>query len=149
LKILSMLKVMVIVDFGSCMDEENHVLVRSAFIHELKNHKSDYFPIFGTEMRLKYILDDLHLPTNSSGNVREDKWLTLPDMGHIIETCYNRAVVQLILPKRGICETNFPIRGAPPLNSQSNIMSWLNSRPLFSCFFERKLYVTTALYGVE
>jgi len=94
-----MLKVMVIVDFGSCMDEENHVLVRSAFIHELKNHKSDYFPIFGTEMRLKYILDDLHLPTNSSGNVREDKWLTLPDMGHIIETCYNRAVVQLILLK--------------------------------------------------
>jgi hypothetical protein len=49
-------------------------------------------------------------------------WLTLPDMGHIIVTSFNRAVVQLTLPERGICETYFPIRGAPPLNSHSNIM---------------------------
>jgi len=75
------------------MDEENHVLVRSAFIHELKNHKSDCFPIFGTEERFKYILDGLHPPTNSTGIALEDKWLTLPDMGHIVATCYNRAVV--------------------------------------------------------
>jgi len=31
------------------MDEENHILVRSALIHELKNNKSDYLPIFGLE----------------------------------------------------------------------------------------------------
>ena len=44
------------------MDEENHVLVRNALIHELKNHKSYYLPIFGTEKRYKYILDGLHPP---------------------------------------------------------------------------------------
>jgi len=91
------------------MDEENHILVRNALIHELKNHKSYYLPIFGTEKRYKYILDGLHPPTSSSGNVLEDKWLTLPDMGYIIATCYNRSVIQLVLPERGICETYFSI----------------------------------------
>jgi hypothetical protein len=75
------------------MDEENNVLVRSALIHELKNHKSDYLSIFGTEKRFKYILEGLHPPTSSSGIALEDKWLTLPDMSHIIATCYNKVVV--------------------------------------------------------
>ena len=43
-------------------------------------------------------------------------------MGHIIATCYNRSVIQLVLPERGIRETYFSIRGAPPLNPHSNIM---------------------------
>jgi hypothetical protein len=103
------------------MDEENNVLVRSALIHELKNHKSDYLPKFGTEKRYKYILDGLHPPTNSSGITHEHKWLKLPDMGHIIATCYNRVVVQLVFPEIGICESYFPVRGAPPPNPHSNI----------------------------
>jgi len=117
------------------MDEENHVLVRSALIHELKNHKSDYLTIFGTEERFKYILDGLHPPTNSSRIALEDKWLTLPDIGHIVTTCYNRAVVQFVLPERGIRDTYFPIRGAPPLNPHSNILCLGLMRPLSSCFF--------------
>jgi hypothetical protein len=32
-----------------CMDEENHVLVRSALIHELKTNKSDYLSMFGSD----------------------------------------------------------------------------------------------------
>lgn len=43
-------------------------------------------------------------------------------MGHIIATCYNRAVVLLTFPEKGICETYFPIRGAPPLKPHSNII---------------------------
>jgi hypothetical protein len=44
------------------MDEENHVLVRDALIHELKNHKSDYLPIFGTEKRynISWMVYTLH-----------------------------------------------------------------------------------------
>ena len=72
--------------------------------------------------RFKYILDGLHPPTNNGGIALEDKWLTLLDMSHIIQTFYNRAVVRLILSERGICETYFPIWGAPPLNPHSNIM---------------------------
>jgi len=104
------------------MDEDSHVLVRHALINELKNHKSDYMPIYATKKHYKYILDGLHPPTVSSGIASEDKWLTTTDMGHIIATCYNRVVVLLTLPEKGICETYFPIRSAPPLNQPSNIM---------------------------
>ena len=88
----------------------------------MKNHKTNYFTIYGTEKRFKLILDGLHPPTSRSGIAPEDKWLTTLDMGHIIATCYNRVIVLLTLPEKGICETYFPFRSAPPLKPHSNIM---------------------------
>jgi len=104
------------------MDEEDHVLVRHSLIHELRNHKSDSMPIYDTEDRYNKIMNGLHPPKSRSGIVPVDKWLTTPDMGHIMATCYNRLVVLLTLPEKGICETYFPIRSVPPLKPQSNIM---------------------------
>jgi len=105
------------------LKEEDHVLVRHALINELKNHKSDYLPIYATESRYKLILDGLHPPTSKNGIALQEKWLTTPDMGHIIASCYNRAVVLLTLPEMGgSCETYYPIRSAPPLKPHSNIM---------------------------
>ena len=43
-------------------------------------------------------------------------------MSRIIATCYKRVVVLLTFPEKGICETYFPLRSAPPLNPHSNIM---------------------------
>lgn len=91
------------------MDEENHVLVRSALIHELKTNTCNYFPIFGLEECFEYIMNDLHAHTISGVIPYIDKWMTLADMGRIIATCFNRVGVQLICPERGICETFFPI----------------------------------------
>jgi len=105
------------------LNEEGHVLVRHALINELKNHKSDYWPIYGTERRYKFILNGLHPPTSKSGIAPVEKWLTTPVMGHIIVTCYNRVVVLLTLTEMdGACETYFPIRSAPPRKPHSNIM---------------------------
>ena len=105
------------------LNERDHVLVRRALINELKNYKSDYLPIYATERRYKLILDGLHPPTSKSGIAPPEKWLTTPDMGHIIASCYNRAVVLLTLPEMGgSCETYFPIQSAPPLKPHSNIM---------------------------
>jgi hypothetical protein len=106
------------------MDEKNHILVRSSLVHELKTNKRDYMPIFGSEERFEYIMNCLHPPTNNARIAYIDMWLTLPDMGHIVATCYNRVVVQLISPERCICETFFQIRYAPPLNPHAHIM-WL------------------------
>jgi hypothetical protein len=47
------------------MDEENHILVRSALIHELKTNKCDYLPISGLEECFEYIMNGLHPPTIS------------------------------------------------------------------------------------
>ncbi|KEH23834.1 hypothetical protein MTR_7g095760 [Medicago truncatula] len=94
----------------------------NALINELKNHKSDYLPFYATERRYKEIFDGLHPPTSKNGDAPSEKWLTTPDMGHIIASCYNRPVVLLTLPKMGgACETYFPIQSAPPLNPHSNI----------------------------
>jgi len=82
------------------VDEDSHILVRHALINELKNHKRDYLPIYVTEKRYKYILDDLYPPTISSGIAPVDKWLTTPDMGHIIAICYDRVVVLLTFPEK-------------------------------------------------
>jgi len=104
-------------------NEEDHFLVRHALINELKNHKSDYLLIYATERHYKLILDGLHPPTSKSGIAPPEKWLTTPDMGHIIATCYNRVVVLLTFSEMGgSCETYFPIRSAPPLKPHSNIM---------------------------
>ena len=72
------------------MNEEDHVLVRQALIHELRNHKSDYMPIYDTEERYNKILNGLHPPKCTSCIAPVDKWLTTPDMGHIIASCYKR-----------------------------------------------------------
>ena len=79
-------------------------------------------PIYDTEECYNKILNGLHPPKCTSGIAPEDKWLTTPDMGHIIATCYKRVVVLLTLPAKDICETYFPIRSASPLNPHVNIM---------------------------
>jgi len=87
-------------------------------------------------------------PTNSSGIALEDKWLTLPDISHIIATCYNRVVVRLVLPERGICETYFPIRCAPPLNPHSNILCLgLIPDHFLHVFFLKKVFHYHRLVG--
>ena len=87
------------------MDEEDHVLVRQALIQELRNHKSDYMPIYDTEERYNKILNGLYPPKCTSGIASVDKWLTTPDMGHIIASCYKRLVVLLTLPEMGgVCD---------------------------------------------
>jgi hypothetical protein len=91
-------------------DEEDHVLVRYALINELKNHKSDYMPIYDTEERYNKILNGLYPPKCTIGVALVDKWMTTPDMGHIIASCYKRSVVLLtLLEMGGAWETYFPI----------------------------------------
>jgi len=51
-----------------------------------------------------------------------DKWLTLPDMGHIVASCYNRPVVEMITLDIGVSETFFPLRGRPSINPKSNMI---------------------------
>ena len=80
-------------------------------------------PINDSEERYNKILNGLYPPKCTSGIVPVDKWLTTPDMGHIIASCYKRVVILLTLSEMGgVCKTYFPIRSAPPLNPHSNIM---------------------------
>jgi len=77
------------------LTEESHIIVRRHLVQEVKDHINDYVCVFVRDDRFNYILNDLHPPKNSSGVVLVDKWVTFPDMGHIVATYYNRLVVKL------------------------------------------------------
>jgi len=96
--------------------------VRRAVIKEFKEHRKKYIEIYASERRYNYILDGLHPPKNASSFAPPDKWLTLPDMGHIVASCYNRPVVEMTTLDIGVSETFFPLRGRPPVNPKSNMI---------------------------
>ena len=105
------------------MHQDCHVLVRYKLINELKAHKDAYLSVFGGETRYEYIMRGLHPMTNVNAFATEDKWLTFPDMGHIVATCYNKVVILLTRHgDGGKAETFFPIRGGPTRNPEQNIM---------------------------
>jgi hypothetical protein len=104
--------------------EEEHILIRTRLIRELNMFRNDYLTVFGSESRLKYISDGLYPPKtkNESGIAPVEKWLTFPDMGHIVATAYNKVVVELTSHKIGKSETFFPLRGRPPPDPFSRII---------------------------
>jgi len=102
--------------------EESHVMVRRALIQEVKEHRNDYIRIYAGECCYNYILNGLYPPKNGSGFAPPDKWLTLPDMGHIVASCYNKPVVEMTTLDIGVSETFFPLRGKPPVNPKSNMI---------------------------
>jgi len=104
------------------LTEESHVIVQRAVIKDLKEHRNKYIEIYASESRYNYILDGLHPPKNASSFAPPDKWLTLPDMGHIVASCYNRLVVEMTTLDIGVSETFFPLRGRPSVNPKSNMI---------------------------
>ncbi|KEH33377.1 uncharacterized protein [Medicago truncatula] len=104
------------------LTEESHVMVRRALIKELKEHRNKYIEVNASEDRYNYILDGLLPPKNPSSFAPPDKWLTFPDMGHIVASCYNRLVVEMTTLDIGVSENFFPLRGAPPINPKSNMI---------------------------
>jgi len=87
---------------------------------ELKEHRNKYIKTYASERRYNYILDGLHPPKNASSFAAPDKWLTLPDMRHIVASCYNRLVVEITTLDIEVSKTFFPLRGRPPVNPKSN-----------------------------
>ncbi|KEH19563.1 OTU-like cysteine protease [Medicago truncatula] len=96
------------------LTEKNHIMIRTHLIQELKNHRDDYVEVFADEDRYNYILNGLHPPANMKGCAHlVDKWLTFPDMGHIVANYYKRCVVVLTNLEVGNSESFFPLRGPP------------------------------------
>jgi len=104
------------------LTEESHVMVRTTLIQEVKEHRNDYIKIYVGDRRYNYIFDGLHPPKNGSRFAPPDKWLTLPNMGHIVTSCYNRPVVEMTTLDIGVSETFFPLRDKPPVNPKSNMI---------------------------
>jgi hypothetical protein len=104
------------------LTEESHVMVCRALIREVKDHRNNYMRIYKSKDCYNYILNRLHPPENRNGIALLDKWLTLPNMSHIVATHYNMVVAELTNHEIGISKTFFPIKGRPPINPKSHIM---------------------------
>lgn len=79
------------------LTEEIHPMISRALIQEVKDHKNDYMRVYGSDYHFNYILNGLYPPQNSCRISFEDKWLTFSNMGHIVETYYNRSFTSIQL----------------------------------------------------
>lgn len=113
-----------VVALDSGKTEDDFELVKLNMVREIKMHRPLYEKVFGSKDRLDYILKALHPSEKVTRNrvAPLDKWLTFPDMGHVIATYYKKVVVELTKPSIGISETFFPLRDTPPQDPSSRIL---------------------------
>ncbi|XP_062030559.1 uncharacterized protein LOC133746393 isoform X2 [Rosa rugosa] len=84
------------------------VKVREDLRNELKLNSSRYAELFGSEQRVNELLVALDYYDGSC--FQKKYWMTMPDMGHIIASCYNVVLMHLSSVQ---CFTFFPLRTAP------------------------------------
>uniref|UniRef100_A0A494G8Q9 MULE transposase domain-containing protein n=1 Tax=Solanum lycopersicum TaxID=4081 RepID=A0A494G8Q9_SOLLC len=112
------------------LTEKNHLMIRTHLIQELIDHRDDYVEVFAGEDRYNYILNGLHPPANTKTCAHlVDKWLTFPDMGHIVTNYYKMCVVVLTNLEVGKSESFFPLRGPPPPGNQKTPILYLGAIP--------------------
>ncbi|KAK9927749.1 hypothetical protein M0R45_024918 [Rubus argutus] len=90
-------------------NEDGWIRVRSDLIKELEFNSAQYAQLFMSEKRV----DELHHALAYFGTTclyQKEHWMTMPDMGHIIASCYN---VVLMLFSSTQCLTFFPLRTVP------------------------------------
>ncbi|PNX98886.1 phosphomannose isomerase [Trifolium pratense] len=104
-------------------NEDDYHFIKKSMLDELQLHKHSYLKMYGSGKRFAYITDALLPPKRKSrrhGVALIEKWLTLPDMGHIVATILGKVVVKL--SKQGTSETFFPLRGVPSSDPSSLII---------------------------
>jgi len=108
------------------LTEQSHIMIRRHLIQKLKDHRDDYVEVYAGEDRHNYILNGLNPPANMKGCAHlVDKWLTFPNMGHIVANYYKRCVVVLTNLEIEKSESFFPLRGPPPPGKQKTLMTCL------------------------
>ncbi|XP_057511320.1 protein NLP6-like isoform X2 [Actinidia eriantha] len=87
--------------------EDGWVQVRIDLLTELNMHVDDYKIMYGGQQRINELT---HCLSWCDGYPGMDRWMTMPDMGHLIASCYN-VVLYLLSHKQ--CLTFLPLRSEP------------------------------------
>lgn len=82
--------------------------VRKDMLNELISHRPLYDWLFCEVGRYKELVNIIDYFEDANAGV--DKWMTIPDMGHIIASCYN---VVLMTLSSNLCLTFLPLRSLP------------------------------------
>ncbi|XP_050378300.1 uncharacterized protein LOC126795515 [Argentina anserina] len=97
-------------------EEVGWAKVREDLKYELLMNSFHYTQLFGSDQRVNELLDALAY-SESEGICSQKHWMTMPDMGHIIASCYNILLIHLSSVQ---CFTFFPLRTAPIIKSISS-----------------------------
>ncbi|XP_057444199.1 uncharacterized protein LOC130736381 [Lotus japonicus] len=89
-------------------------------IKELRLRQGVYHGMYDTNIHYEKVLQALHLAPNEFAT--EEKWLCVPDMGHIVATMYQ--IVFVTLSNRGGA-TYFPLTGPVLHQSEHQIICLL------------------------
>ncbi|XP_058779128.1 uncharacterized protein LOC131653097 [Vicia villosa] len=114
--------------------ENNHTLVRRELIAELTSYRDIYGRLYENQEKFAKIHDSL-VPS-LTGIAPVLKWMSFPDMGHLIASAYDMVCVDLT--RFGLSETFFPLHSRPPLDASSRIIciGYLQSRHFVQVFLK-------------
>ncbi|XP_028098948.1 uncharacterized protein LOC114298553 [Camellia sinensis] len=87
--------------------EDDWAQVRRNLLGELHTHKEEYITLYGSYERFEELTSILSYFEDSPGY---SHWMTMPDMGHLVASCYNLMLYHLSLQQ---CLTFLPLRTVP------------------------------------
>ncbi|XP_028102684.1 uncharacterized protein LOC114301927 [Camellia sinensis] len=87
--------------------EDDWAQVRRDLLGELHTHKEEYITLYGSYERFEELTSILSYFEDSPGY---SHWMTMPDMGHLVASCYNLVLYHLSLHQ---CLTFLPLRTVP------------------------------------
>ncbi|KAH7853048.1 hypothetical protein Vadar_032589 [Vaccinium darrowii] len=99
--------------------EEEWMDVRNKLIRELSSNWAFYDRVFGENGRAK----ELHFKLSYFDNeipVGRDKWMTMPDMGHLIASTYNVVLVHISMRQ---CLTFLPLCSCPAASTSRKVIA--------------------------
>ena len=82
--------------------------VRRDMLNELLSHRTLYEGMYWEIGRYDELLQRLDYFEDSNAGI--EKWMTIPDMGHIVASCYNVVLISL---SSSICLTFLPLHSVP------------------------------------
>ncbi|XP_028051977.1 PKS-NRPS hybrid synthetase CHGG_01239-like [Camellia sinensis] len=87
--------------------EDDWAQVRRDLLGELHTHKEEYITLYGSYERFEELTSILSYFEDNPGY---SHWMTMPDMGHLVASCYNLVLYHLSLQQ---CLTFLPLRTVP------------------------------------
>ncbi|XP_021817352.1 uncharacterized protein LOC110759580 isoform X1 [Prunus avium] len=99
------------------LGENGYLQVRNDLLTELSSYSAHYGELYGTTDRVRELAQILSF--FDEGRAPFDRWMTMPDMGHLIASCYKVVLFHLSATQ---CLTFLPLRSAPvPLPTRRHI----------------------------
>ncbi|KAJ4715736.1 FAR1-related sequence [Melia azedarach] len=113
--------------------EDGWLQVRKDLLNELNSNLEYYSLLYGTGETDERVKELIHALTYFESCPRHDRWMIMPDMGHLIASAYNIVLFHLSFQQ---CLTFLPLRSMPmPTNYRKDIaIGYVNNNHFVEVF---------------